>query len=817
MVGNQNRKTIRKIMIRQYIKNFILVLGICMAILMILFSASAKAIQGFPREKSSNSVHSANDTAKRKALLTEIINLLPPDNLNNGTVSSLDKTFNDWLQRTGELPPDFDKLPSINSLPDALVFDEGKRNIPVRTGGQWQNRKKEIAEKLQYYITGTFPEISSTEVHPRIIHEGMDGDVAVRTVELNFGPDLKAKLTLELYIPPGDGLFPVFLTQWNHRGWAQIAVRRGYIGCIYAGSDDKDDTENYGPVWDNQYDFTRIMRRAFAASRAIDYLYELPFIDREKIGLTGHSRNGKLSLWAAAFDERIKAVIPSSGGSGGEVPWRYTSHKYDVEDIALLSCAQPSWLHPRLRFFIGREDKLPVDQNLFMALIAPRGLMLSAAVNEVAANTLGIEQAFIETGKVYRFLGAEDKLAIRFREGQHGTNANDIEAYIDFFDYVFNRSAKKPSNELVSNFSFENWKKLSGEKIDPGDYPVHPTLNDIKESQGKKFSSKQQWEKEKLQIQKQIEWALGKKPSGFTNPGPGKFLNEDGGENYFGTSIKRPVATDKMGRIAFAPYDEFGDYLYGYLYYPKDKEPEIKSGSIKLPVVIYQHEFDYSKGFSSQYYDHDIATFFQKLVNNGFAVFSYDMIGFGTRLQEGKWFYQRYPHWSKMGKMVTDLQGAITLLSNLNFIDSTKINVAGYSLGATVGLFTSALDNRIAKTISVCGFMPLRSFGKKDISGLKFWTQVTGLLPRLGFFVGNENRLPFDFHEILSCIAQRQLLLVAPSLDREVSSEHMEKIKNKVENIFNLYGVPDKFQIFSPMDYNRFSVEMQTKIIAWLQ
>lgn len=207
-------------MIRQFIKSFVLVHGICMAILMILFSASAKAIQGFPRKKSSNSVHPANDTAKRKALLTEIINLLPPDNLNNGTVSSLDKTFNDWLQRTGELPPDFDKLPSINSLPDALVFDEGKRNITVRTGGQWQKRKKEIAEKLQYYITGTFPEISSTEVHPRIIHEGMDGDVTVRTVELNFGPDLKAKLTLELYIPPGDGLFPVFLTQWNHRGWA---------------------------------------------------------------------------------------------------------------------------------------------------------------------------------------------------------------------------------------------------------------------------------------------------------------------------------------------------------------------------------------------------------------------------------------------------------------------------------------------------------------------------------------------------------------------------------------------------------------------
>ncbi len=93
-------------------------------------------------------------------------------------------------------------------------------------------------------------------------------------------------------IPPGDRPLPVFLTQWNHRGWAEIAVRRGYIGCIYSGADSRDDADAYQKVYPD-YDFSLLMRRAFAAHRAVDYLYTLPEVDKSKIGLSGHSRKWK--------------------------------------------------------------------------------------------------------------------------------------------------------------------------------------------------------------------------------------------------------------------------------------------------------------------------------------------------------------------------------------------------------------------------------------------------------------------------------------------------------------------------------------------
>lgn len=752
------------------------------------------------------------DTVKQKLNLEKILRLLPPDRTTNGRVSYLDETFEDWLKRTGELPPDFDRMPSIPFLPDPLVLDEGGKNIPVKTMAQWKEKREWMRKQLEYYITGTYPP-KPENLKVKVLSEKKDGETIVRMVELSFGPENKAILTVELMIPPGKGPFPVFLTQWTHREWAMIAVRRGYIGCVYAGADSKDDTEKYSEIWAGQYDFTRLMRRSFGAYRAIDYLYTLSYVDKDKIGITGHSRNGKLSLMAAAFDERIGACIPSSGGTGAEVPWRYCSDNYDIEDISMLACIQPAWLHPRLRFFIGRENKLPVDQNLFMALIAPRGLMLSTAITESASNPWGIEQAFLATQKVYAFLGAENNLAIRSRYGLHGICARDMEDYVDFFDYVFKRNDHKPENKLFCNYSFEKWCELSGEKINPTSYAVKSLDDLVFDENNEKISSVAGWNKKKTAIIKQLHWALGEEPSGVINPGPGTFNRLTGDENNFGSFLIRPRKTENMGRMPFSPNNGFGDQLFGYLYYPGDENGNLKSNN--LPVVIYLHEYDYSKGFNSE---HQVESLFQSIVDKGFAVFSFDMLGFGNRLEEGTRFYNRYPHWSKMGKMVVDVRGVVETLVNLDFINNKKIFIAGYSLGATVGLYAAALDQRIAGVVSVAGFTSMRlNTPEKGTEGIKAYSHLHGLLPRLGFFVRNETRIPYDYHEILACIAPRPILVIAPVMDKDAIHEDVAYCVEQAGKIYSLTGSSDNIQIFSPDDYNRFSPEMRGKACEWLQ
>lgn len=754
----------------------------------------------------------ADSLARQQAYLKQILDWLPDDRPGFGPVSYFDSTFKNWLERTGELPPDFSEMPSIPDLPDPLIIDEGGVNVPVKTRTDWFIQQSKMRSLIKHYITGTFPpapgHISAEVLKP----EKKSGLVTLRSVELSFGPGSEAKLNLELMIPPGEGPFPVFMTQWNHREWAQIAVRRGYIACIYAGADSRDDTEDYSRIWGEEYDFTRLMRRAWGCSRAIDYLYTLPIVDKEKIALTGHSRNGKQSLMAAAFDERIKAVVPSSGGTGAEVPWRYCAYPYDVEDIALLGPAQPSWLHPRLRFFAGREDKLPVDQNSLMALIAPRGLMLSTAVEEGASNPWGIEKAYYSAKSVYEFLEQEDRLFLRYRRGRHGTNAEDIESYIDFFDFIFDRTDRKPETKLGYVPSLAAWQKQSAETVNTGDFRSVPDSLPLLTPDSLPSQMIAQWWKKKTETLEKTHWLLGNKPYGIFNEGPGKLHRGGQDETYFGNIIPRPPASEVMERMAVSPYRGFGDYLYGYLYYPR-KEEDRKE---KMPVVIYLHEYDYSKGFSSMSFEHNIGAYFEALVKRGFAVFAYDMVGFGSRQQEGLHFYDRYPHWSKMGKMVTDVSGAVTALSKIDDLDSNKIFVSGYSLGGTVGLFAAALDYRIAGLISVAGFTPLRH-GDKSEHHFEQLAEQHLLIPRLGFFEGDRRKIPVDYKELMAAVAPRPTLIIAPKYDNESDIKAVKTDMERVAEAYSLLRREDDFELFIPEDYNRFSEEMREKIYEWLE
>lgn len=595
-----------------------------------------------------------------------------------------------------------------------------------------------------------------------------------------------------MLIPDGNGPFPVFMTQWNHREWAQIAVKRGYIACVYAASDAKDDTEDYSRIWAGQYDFTRLMRRAYGTFAAIDYLYQLPYVNKDQIALTGHSRNGKLSLIAAAFDERIKAVVTSSGGTGAEVPWRYTTHHYDVEDIALLSTAQPAWLHPRLRFFIGNEDKLPIDQNSFMALVAPRGLLLSTATTEGASNPWAAEQALKSAGTVYSFLNAPDHVGIRYRPGLHGTQSEDIEGYIDFFDFIFKRSHYNPKSELLYPYSFEEWKTNAT--------PVA--------IQGKRKTAGQT----SSETVKNLHWLLGEAPPLVVNAGPELLSKSGNGEAYFGSVLKRPAANEKTGLMRITPYSGFGDYLYSNLYYPRAQADAGK----KVPVLIYLHENDYSKGYSDIGHQHEMQSFFNAVLEKGYAVLCFDMMGFGNRIQESQRFYNRYRDWSKMGKMVADAQAAVEAMANLDIIDSNRIYIAGYSVGATVGLMTTAIDPRVAGVAAISGVYPLRE-GTSSHHTIVEWSDLNGFIPRLGYFKNNPELIPVDFDEILAAIAPRNTLLVQPRTDWTADHSAIRKQVDKVKKEYSRQKAENNILSLYPDDYSRLSAQTRAQVLNWLQ
>ena len=340
--------------------------------------------------------------ARRRESLDILLKVLPRSSTKiTGRINALDKSWEDWVKRTGELPPDFEAMPSVPNLPDPL---EG-----VSSPEQWAQRRKLIRAQFEQWIVGRMPP-APDNLRAVVTGTHREGDVTVRDVRLEFGPEHKATLRVQVMIPPGKGPFPVLMT--NHprtRPWVATAVRRGYIGLIYFAADpiygSPDDSDAYIDIYP-KYDFSCVARWAWAGMRAVDYLYSLPEVDKKKIAITGHSRNGKQALLAAAFDERIGAVIPSSGNTGECDPWRYTTDMFANETIEQITGSFPHWFHPRLRFFAGREDKLPVDQNMLMALVAPRGLLMYSAFSETQGNSFGFEQGYRSVKRVYSFLTA---------------------------------------------------------------------------------------------------------------------------------------------------------------------------------------------------------------------------------------------------------------------------------------------------------------------------------------------------------------------------------------------------------------------------
>jgi len=671
--------------------------------------------------------------------------------------------FTQWMATTGEHPPDFDAMRSMPDLPPLLKFADGR---PVVNMDEWQERRREIKRLLCQWFFGRFPESPPELRGATILHEERERGAVRRQVELTYATTPAVSFTVETMTPQGPGPFPVFLTQTTHRAWAVLGLSRGYLCCVYPAADGDDQSDRFLGAYP-ECDWARIPRRAWLASRALDYLLTLDEVDRDRIAITGHSRNGKQSMIAAAMDPRITAVVSSSSGSAGATPYRFVSEAAFEESVEFTTRLCPDWFHPRLRFFTGREDRLPIDIHGLLGLIAPRHCLLSTAQNDGCETTFAVERSYLAGKQVYEFLGRPDALRIRWRAGSHETKAEDVQAYFDWFDHAFGLGEHRFPERLMHAFDWQAWAR-GRECAPPG-----PGAG----------------------ARQRVEWGLGEPPPVGIEWG-GKY----GAEKAHNAGLmKRTLAP--VGGVRQLGV-QFSDYHAGDLYLPEDA----RAGR-PAPVVIWLHPYSYSTGYTGAYMDGERP--YLALAQRGFAVFAYDQLGFGQRLEEGSRFYSRYPRWSKLGKMVRDLHGVLDLLhegaDRFRFVVEARFGVElpeldldhvfclGYSLGGMVGLYGAALDERISGVASFCGFTPMRTdTDGKATGGLRRLWEWHGLQPRLGFYRGRERELPYDFEDVLSLIAPRPCLIVSPTHDREADFNDVAACVACARRAWERHGAADR-------------------------
>ena len=739
--------------------------------------------------------------------------------------------FEKWVYEKNVKPPDFESLPAVPFIQDPLVaFQDGRPHAV--TAAEWPQRRQEISDLVETWLLGHAPPPPGN-VQAILESTTRDEGHDVWHVQLAFGPDRRARLGCTLYLPNGERPAPVVLCNSTYFfPWAKEPLGKGVAFCIYNAKDFNDESTAYQDLF-GDYDWSSFRRRGWSASRAIDWLETLDFIDPSKICIMGHSRSAKQAMAGAAFDERISAIVASSPGSGGSTPYRYCDASTFGESLELLTGHFPDWVLPSSRYFSGRENRLPADMHFLYALIAPRPVLMCTGINDSVESTWAVEQVYKMVMPVYALLGQPENIALLYRPGKHETNKATHHAYCEF---LLTATGIK-GGSVTEKFPFTpyhvwdhaEWHAKHAPQLDVEGMPER-TLSDLALADDGKRLTRTQWPERREEIRGQIRWLLGDGPE--YQPLPVEFGVGESEEEakLLGRDWSDVARTERC---------RFGMGINGNLYYPPTVSPD---DGQKVPAIIWLGPFCTATGYTRSYRDPQFALGFSVLNDpqayskayragrtlyrnvmddesaaDGFTTFAFDPIGTGARQEERREFYEHYPEWSLMGKMVLDARHAIDALGKRPEINSDHVYLVGYAMGGMTALLTAAIDERVAGVVSVAGFTPFRTdTDAAGTGGVRRYSHLFGWLPRLSEFVGAESKIPVDFDEIIACIAPRLAIVMAPKGDWHATHADIVDSVNAARQVYEMLDEGSRLKLLSPDDWNRFTTEMQIQVITWL-
>jgi dienelactone hydrolase len=166
------------------------------------------------------------------------------------------------------------------------------------------------------------------------------------------------------------------------------------------------------------------MKAIYDNVRAIDLLQSLPEVDRDRIGCIGHSLGGHNSIFTAAFDPRIRAVVSNCGFT------RF--HKY--YGGKLKGWTSPRYM-PRIASDYGNNpDRVPFDFTEIVALLAPRAFLASAPIHDENFEVSGVRDVIAAAKPIYALYGKTQNLAANYPDSHHSFPPGAREVAYAFLD-----------------------------------------------------------------------------------------------------------------------------------------------------------------------------------------------------------------------------------------------------------------------------------------------------------------------------------------------------------------------------------------------
>jgi predicted O-methyltransferase YrrM len=430
------------------------------------------------------------------------------------------------------------KVPAY-TLPDPLVAADGRK---IADAEAWRSvRRPEVLRLFEEHMFGRTPrgDVKTTFESIEVDRTALGGKAVRKQAAIRFAGNGKtASMDLLVYLPASAPRpVPVFLGlnfQGNHavnadpgirlplvptkkdgvwtaeradpktRGAAasrwpvDLILSRGYgVATAFYGDIDPDFDDGFrngshplfyrqGQERPDPGEWGSIGAWAWGLSRALDFLETDAEIDRGKVAVLGHSRLGKTALWAGAQDERFAIVISNDSGCGGAA----LSRRRFGETVEVINNAFPHWFCANFKRYNGREDDLPIDQHLLVALAAPRPVYVASAEEDRWADPKGEFLAAKGADPVYRLLGTEGlpatdmppvdrpahgRIGYHIRRGPHNITEVDWGHYLDFADRQYGRASPAagasagPTGDAAGQWaslfdgkSLAGWKVLNG-------------------------------------------------------------------------------------------------------------------------------------------------------------------------------------------------------------------------------------------------------------------------------------------------------------------------------------------------------------------
>jgi cephalosporin-C deacetylase-like acetyl esterase len=667
---------------------------------------------------------------------------------------------------------------------NALAIEWDQVRSKIRTGADLEARNRFVREKM-IEMLGGLPE--RTPLNP-IVTKVLERP-GYRVENLMYQSRPNFWVTGNLYVPTsGAGPFPGIISPTGHSAIGRMypvyqltyidLVKSGFVVLAYdpIGQGERRQywdpqtgrNEIGGPVtWEHDMPGHLLVLlgesltqyRVWDGMRALDYLLTRQEVDPKRIGCTGHSGGGTLTLFISALDERVRCAVLNEGGSG---------------------CRWPLEFRPGTP--IGTGD---IEQHFFPAAIhgidlydmrvaiAPRPLLVtienySPEFNESAQHLRAC----------YNVLGAPEGFATEEATDPHDMTMKLRLATTDWFcRWFYNRGGPTLEPDIASE--------------PPKTLYCTPNGSLRYSQQGDTIFS--------LILKKQAALPPPRRPPATraeiesyqreTAAGVRELLHYRKSEQPL--AVRHLVTTPRKGyqieKLEFL--SEPGIYIPAWVFVPEQ-------GKADSPAILYVDE----AGKEEEGLEFGAL---EKLARKGWRVVSVDVRGVGeTRPphpdEEGRGAFRNlddaetvlaYWMWEidelLFGMRVQDVVRSIDYVLSRPDVSQTGVRLIGKGRGALWSLFAAALDARVLAVVCEGGLL---SYGNL--------TRVDRYLYSADIFIPSILQ-HFDLPQVAGCVADRGLALLSPvdAMKNPVTMPAARETYQWTASIYEAMGAGGRFRI----------------------